>query len=168
MILSVHVVAGGVAAKLSGSWEYAIAFSLLSHFVLDAIPHWHYPTSSDKNRSNLLGDFFSAIRNPSTLGRNPLFKDLLVAGFDFLIGALVLAWYSRNSSPQAAIMTFTGGFLGALPDLMTLLHWILPDSKFLSWFRELHKKIHARKRLDDLLFWGVTTQAAIIFILVLI
>ena len=80
MVLSTHAIGGAATALIFRQHPLlALLAAFMSHFLLDAIPHWHYRILS-RNR-----DEFSPFKEKMSFGKNFL-KDLIRTGFDFGIG----------------------------------------------------------------------------------
>ena|SRR3989344_1654043 len=167
MILAVHALGGGLAATFTSSWPVAVIFSLASHFVLDAIPHWHYPVYAEKEKARGgLKELLLRAKKPKDLARHPIFRDMISSGLDLGLGLTLLLWLAWNFRPEYFWLILLGGLVGILPDFMTLLHILFPENKFLFEFRRLHKKIHSRVRLDDRHLLGIGSQAAIAVLII--
>ena len=167
MILAVHALGGGVAGTFASSWPIAVIFSLASHFILDAIPHWHYPIQAEKEKmGGGLKELILHVRKPKDLAHYPIFRDILSAGLDFFIGFALLSWLAWNFQPGNFWLIVGSGLIGILPDFLTLLYLLFPKNRSLAWFRKIHKKIHARERLDDRHLLGISSQTAIAFLMI--
>ncbi len=167
MILAVHALAGGVAGTLTSSWPIAIVFSLASHFILDAVPHWHYPVHAEKEKmGGGLRELLLHVRKPKDLARYPIFRDMLSAGLDFFLGLALLSYLAQSFHPGDFWLIVGSGLVGILPDFLTLLYLLFPKNRYLAWFRKIHKKIHSRQRLDDRHLLGISSQAIIVLLII--
>ncbi len=165
MILTPHALAGAATAVILRKHPFiAIVAAFLSHFILDAIPHWVYKLNSvKKDHSKPFGwDFI--------FGKG-LVKDFFKTGFDFSIGLAIALGISGMFFPNYFWLTFFGAAAGVLPDFLTLVYYLFPDSplSYLYWF---HIKIHTREHLDSgsLLGFGyqIIFSLAITVIMVLV
>ena len=80
MVLATHAFAGGIlAAAITANPAVAFGIGVISHFLLDAIPHWDYTLSSSRKdpRNPLADDIQSG---------KALIGDLAKIGADFLFG----------------------------------------------------------------------------------
>lgn len=156
MILVTHAVAGaaaGVALRAHPLLAFFAGF--ISHFVLDAIPHWHYQLKSFEKEHG----------TAKTLGfkndDRALLRDVLVTGLDCAAGfaiAFVAVW---RSAPDAIGPALLGAVGGILPDFLQLLYYLFPRSP-LRFLQRFHLWIHADTRLDDLPMIGVSSQFALL------
>ncbi|MFH0890907.1 MAG: hypothetical protein V1856_02665 [Candidatus Liptonbacteria bacterium] len=167
MILSIHVLGGAAAASLAPNWLVSLLFSFFSHFLLDAIPHWHYPTYSERaNLRNGFKELVSLAYRPDRWARHPLGRDAFSAGLDLLLGLAILGGCLLYSESRSPLLLVLSGVVGVLPDFATLLFILFPQNNFLAGFRLIHKNLHARTRLDDRYFEGISSQLAIALILI--
>lgn len=158
MILSVHLLIGAAigsrlqgearsasgAAKVRNYWAIFI-LAIISHFVLDSIPHWEYTGLT----ANVSGDVFMTVT----------IKALL----DILIGVGVICWLFKSSRLiQPALW---GAFFTLLPDGLIFTYvfsqvffgWSLT---FLTYPIAFHDKIHFTDG-TDFLFWRVAAEVII-------
>ena len=144
MILTPHILIGAaIGAQTSNVWV-AFLLGLISHYLVDAFPHWEY--LAEVNISDL----------------NSIKKILL----DLVIGiilVLVLVW--SNPNIVIILMAVIGSIL---PDF---LHGIYSSFK-IKWLKPhflMHHKIHAFKTLS---FWkgmpiAIIVSLAAIWVLIL-
>lgn len=139
MTLAPHGILGAfVAAKVSQATHPALGLILafLSHFLLDAIPHWDYLISSLKKAR-----FLSA----KELVKNyDFWRDILSITLDLLICLIAVIILFENL-PQFPI-ALAGAFTAILPDLLQFLHWLFPSSHLLQLFKKFHHQFHASKK----------------------
>ncbi len=161
MTLSVHAIAGTAAAiAFRNNPVVALLAAFLSHFALDAIPHWHYRIlSKSKDDSSPFGEKLD-------FGRSFL-KDIFRTGIDFGLGSVVSLAISEVFYPENLWLVFLATFAGVLPDAIQVLYYRFKNFKPFYWFQWLHEKIHSKKRLDNEPVKGITQQiilsAVIIF-----
>lgn len=137
----------------------ALTAAFLGHFILDAIPHWHYRILSvAKDESSFFGE-------KMTFGINFL-KDILRTGIDLGLGMLISLTISRLFYPDYLWLTFFCALAGALPDLLQVVYYRFPKSLFF-YFEWLHEKIHSKKRLDDKPVKGMLQQITISAVIIL-
>ena len=159
MTLVTHAVVGTAVASIFPSHP-VIAFlaSFASHFISDAIPHWHYPVRSYSN------DSVDPLNSDLLIGSH-FFSDLLRIALDALTGlALSLFVFSQLGIPVLIIMA---GVIGSiLPDPLQFLYWKWRHEPLTS-LQRFHIWIHSKKDIDHKHFSGILSQIAIISIAIL-
>ncbi len=145
MILSVHLLAGAaIGSKVKNYWVIFI-LALISHFVLDAIPHWEYTGLG----TNISGDVFMAVTVKALL--------------DILIGVIVIGCLFKSS--RLARPTLWGAFGTLLPDgliftyalAQVFFNWHLA---FLTYPIAFHNKVHFTDG-TTFLFWRIAAEVII-------
>lgn len=164
MVLSTHAVAGAASVIIFKGYPLlGLILVFLSHFILDAIPHWHYKVLSRvKNDSLPFGE---------KLDFGIVFlKDIFRGGIDFGLGIVISLTVSQIFFPSYFWLTAFGAFAGALPDLIQVIYYRFPNSMPLFYFQQFHEKVHTKKYLDNEPVKGISQQiilsAVIIFVLV--
>jgi len=146
MILAPHLLLGAAIASKVQNPVLAIILALLSHYLLDFIPHIEYDIKNIKERR---------WRNAGAEVRNVL--------FDFLAGILLI-FFSTNSGP----LIYICAFVALIPDFLTFLNIALPN-KILNLHDLMHRrKIHFLKNKKIPSFWRVSTQIITIVILLIL
>lgn len=163
MILSVHLLAGaaigsrllpssaqdfgrarhgyGGQAKIKNYWIIFI-LALLSHFILDAIPHWEY-----------------AVQLTGASG-NEFLTTTVKALLDILIGVSAIGWLLKSS--RLVQPAFWGALFALLPDGLIFIYalaqvffgWRLD---FLSYPIAFHDKFHFTDG-TTFIFWRVSAE----------
>ncbi|MBI3442487.1 MAG: hypothetical protein HY007_01870 [Candidatus Sungbacteria bacterium] len=155
MTLTTHAVIGAAAASMvPGHPTLAFGLAFASHFVLDAIPHWHYPVKSMKK------DKRDRMNNDMVIGRY-FVSDMAVIGSDALLGigiSLIVFSYFGHLSWQLILI---GTIAGILPDPLQFVYWKFRHEPFI-YLQRLHMGIHATTDLDDRLLLGVGSQILLI------
>lgn len=157
MILTTHAVVGAAAA-LAVSHNPLLAFfaACVSHFLLDAIPHWDY-------------DIKSLVRNPTDSIQyrikpgKPFLRDLALAGLDGTAGvasAVILGFFFFSGQVEVALL---GAIGGVLPDFLQLVHWVFPRAP-LSGLQRFHRWIQSHASLKKMPILGVAAQLGIIIL----
>jgi len=128
MLTSIHLVAGAAIGKATGSFWLAIPISVISHYLLDIIPHYN-----QKPVENYLEKGF--------LGSNK--KDLLVKSIEPLVGIFLVAYSAIYLNPNIAWVMIVSAFFGWLPDFLVFLRWkyrvnIIPFSLFKKFEEKCH------------------------------
>ena len=161
MVLSTHAVIGAAAASIFPAhpvWGFFIGFA--SHFLADAIPHWHYTlatTTKDKEKKHTL-DADMAINE------HFLF-DLLKIGSDALIGIAVALIFLGASQPLLLSATLFGALGGIIPDGLQFVYWKWRHEPLRS-LQRFHLWIHAKTDYDDKPIFGPALQATIALVCV--
>lgn len=116
-----HTITGAAVGAVIGNPVLALPVALLSHLILDIIPH-----SGDKN-----------VQKSSTRFKIELLVDIALSA-SFLLALALL-------QPPRWQLLFACGVLGAAPDLIWFPYWVLelqgkprkfdPVSKFLAWIQ---------------------------------
>lgn len=162
MILTTHVIAGAaLAAAMPNRPLLAFATGVVSHFLLDAIPHWDYKLrSSRKDENNPLNDNI-------VMGRD-FQLDLIKISGDAFFG-LTLSWFFFRSffTGPLGLLTFAAGTIGGLlPDALQFAYFKL-RSPWLTALQRFHQWIHAdhARKLKPAV--GIVTQTLLVMAIVL-
>ncbi len=161
VILTTHAIVGASVASLVPAHPFAafvIGFS--SHFALDAIPHWHYPTPS------VHVDLKNKMNTDMVMGRK-FFMDMGKIGLDALLGILLSFFIFRSAYPQFFSVIFWGATGGILPDALQFLYWKFRHEPIKS-LQRFHIWIHAETDLDDHTPLGVALQVGLILLCVFV
>lgn len=160
MILATHGVAGALLAQTAASGPLAaLVIGFLSHFVLDALPHWDY-----KLRSEVVTPGQPLARD---LEWGPAFRrDLLKIGLDFLVGVALVWGLSRFSAFDPRLLWF-GLAGGVAPDALQFAYFKLrwPPLRTLQKF---HLSVHTTRRLVGQPVLGLGLQVSFLVILWLV
>ena len=156
MVITPHAVVGSLIAVVivrlipknkDPVWAYLIALPLafISHFILDAIPHWEYNYRDIRNSvllSRALADSIIAI-------------SLIMVASRGLEDGFIGFWKRR--------LIFIGAFAAILPDILTLIKnnsvFMQP---YLSGFEIFHERIHTRTRI--LFLTGFSVEVMVTFL----
>ena len=163
MVLATHAIAGAAVAQLfPDNPALGFGLALVSHFVLDMIPHWDYHLSSlelpaDGNKLNRRFHF-----------NNPTFiADLMKIGADGLLGLLAAFIFFYPQTSWSLWLLVLGVFGGVLPDWLQFVfykyrpRWLQPLQRFHIW-------IHARRDFNDRPIAGVLMQMALAVLIVFV
>lgn len=154
MILASHAIIGAAAGRLFPfSPLLAFAAGLVSHYAMDAIPHWEYePPLISRNpavppaRAALEMRF--ALRTFLALG------DL---GAGVLLSLLIFPDVASTN-----MYSFAAGIIGGvLPDALQFVYALFP-MKLLKAHQHIHDTIHSTQDLKDRPFLGVPLQVIIV------
>ena len=141
MILITHMLAGAIIGSKIPSYPGIILLALISHYILDKIPHWDY-FPENISKLNAKGWIFFAFE---------VFADLLAG--------LILIWLILGLN-QDPIRILTGTFFGILTDGLMILNIVTREkNKFLKWAQNIHSKVHfqnyKKTPLSQRLFWEI-------------
>lgn len=159
MVLSTHAIVGGAVGRiLSGQPILALILGFVSHFLLDAIPHWDYKLGSlDKDEAKPLN---TSIR----LDRSFAY-DCLKLVADVLIG-LIIAWLAFGGSAEAYASVVAGIFGGLLPDFLQFVYFRFRREPLKS-LQRFHQWIHTNVRLDGRPALGIFLQSALAIVVII-
>lgn len=142
MIISAHIIVGGVVGEIIDKPIWAFLVGMVLHFVLDSIPHYDRVEGECWGKKQII---FTTI------------DTLLTLSLIFLIIKLPLDRTILNNS-------FAWGALGGIfPDLLdNVPFWQkkFRSYKFGYYFNQIHYKIQPKQ---PSIFLGLLTQAVVIF-----
>lgn len=149
MLLTSHIIISGLIGAKTGNYFLAAAAGLISHYVLDAIPHWD---------GYLDKEFQAKAEADKGFIRNKFFrKEIAKVAADFSLGLIIFyIFFGRHLDYGSAALALTGIFFGILPDPLQLLYW-LTKSPLLKFNYDLQHVIHQNKKQPDFTF-GMLTQ----------
>lgn len=158
MTLATHAIAGAVVARLVPQHPF-IAFTagFLSHFLLDAIPHWDYHLRSYKS------DESNPLNNDMVFGLS-FTLDLLDIGFDLFLALFVPFVIFGSADFNATMMIIFGIFGGILPDALQFVYMKFRHEPLVS-LQKFHIWMHSKRRIHD---WKLGVAAQFAFCLFLI
>ncbi|MEK7664237.1 MAG: hypothetical protein AAB340_02250 [Patescibacteria group bacterium] len=108
MITIIHLLAGAVVGHVLGNIYAAAIFSFVTHYLLDAVPHWswkplkNYKDGGWKNADKL--DFF-------------------IKAIDPVVGIGLCLYFLYHIPVNLVPSVVVGIIFGWLPDLMVFLEW---------------------------------------------
>jgi hypothetical protein len=139
MLLSVHIFAGITVAIISKNVYIGSAAALISHAVLDSLPHWNFPVPKKIN----LFEFFEK------------FGPDMVASVVIFILILIL-------KPSQWLYICLGAGFASLPDFLTLFIKKQPWRQILRLFYKFHNRIQWEIKMAP----GLAIQAFVVLVLV--
>jgi len=145
VILTPHLLVGAaIGSKIKNYWAIFI-IALISHFVLDAIPHWEYVIKI----VGVSGNEFLAITVEALL--------------DILVGVSVISLLLKHS--RLAKPALIGAFFAILPDGFIFVHALAQvffnwNLTFLDPLINFHHQIHFSDGID-FLFWRIIAETAV-------
>jgi hypothetical protein len=153
--LSTHAVVGAAIGSVLTSHPVAAALlGFVSHFALDAIPHWDYPIKS-------------AFVNPAVGGPlkrdRALMLDAVTIGADALLGLVGSALLFATPTGMWAVMLGACGAI--LPDPLQFVHAHFPREPFRT-IQRFHRWTHTKKPMRRQVVWGVGSQIVLVVVVV--
>lgn len=166
MVLFTHAVVGGALGAVTRSHPVLAFFvGFVSHFVLDALPHWDYPLESSRQHESgdhLQGDF--------VLDHRFLF-DLIKIGTDLLLGfVIVYLFFSADILRPSTFLTqgtFWGMVGGVLPDFLQFAYYKIKREP-LTTLQKFHIKVHTDRRFHGQHILGPLLQVLFVTIVLVI
>lgn len=163
MILVTHGIIGAAIGRLIPGYPLAaFAGGLISHFLMDAVPHWHYPLLS------AVRDTKDPLQYDMVIGKRFLF-DLVSMGLDFAAGIILSVLFFQGWAGFGSVSPWVlfGALGGMLPDASHFLYMKLRREPFYSLER-FHIWAHSKKDIDHRYLLGIGSQALIILAAVLL
>jgi len=166
VILSSHIIAASAVAgpllnKPFNFTNAALIFfvSFLSHFALDALPHWDYKilSFSKENGERLF-----------VFKKNFLIRDLsknLLDGIIGLVGAILIIGYPSDFWEFILFGLIVFGAI--LPDILEAL-FTIKKWRVLEPLHKFHLIVHGKRIFQNRPFWGTFSQILIIVLIVFI
>ena len=140
MVITPHMLIGAAIGSQSSNLLVAFGLGLVSHFLLDILPHWDYIDDINFERSVL--------------------KKIAL---DFVLGSVLVLIFAWSYNRMAVIM-MAAIFGALLPDFLIALSKLF-ENKYLSSWRSFHHKIHIFKKLS---FWqGLPATISVILIAIM-
>jgi len=160
MILVTHGIIGAAAGSFfSFNPWLAFAAGFLSHYVADAIPHWHYSLRSlTYNKNSMQRDF---------IVRKETLSDILKLGLDFGAGMLLPVAFFWSLLPFSLNIILIAAFAGMLPDALQFVYMKIRREPFAT-FQRFQDVTHSRTRLDNRPVLGISSQILIALLTVFI
>lgn len=156
MVLTTHAITGAaVASVLPANPVLAFFAGVVSHYLLDMIPHWEYKLlSRTPNKNGLEAD----------LSINGLFVlDLARVGFDFLLGVFFV-WLIFQPTLMLNSAIWWGMIGGVLPDPLQFVYFKFRHEPMLT-LQKVHHWFHSPDlKLRERPFLGIIQQSIIVLI----
>jgi hypothetical protein len=164
MVFTPHIITGGAISVLAkANPATSFVFGLLSHYMLDVLPHWDYPLlSSTKSSSE------NALDGTINVRGKAFAIDLVKVSIDFLIGLSITIYFFRDFYSVATLFTspvLWGSFGAVLPDLLQFTYYQVKREP-LTTHQRFHDFMHTDIRLKGRNILGPVLQ--IIFVIVVI
>lgn len=145
MLATSHALAAGVILKTVPDPRIALPLALVSHFILDFLPHWDFVTNQNNHGHSL-----------TLAGERKRIKLTFLAGLDVIFGFGLTFWLFQNLNPSLLLLTI---FFAQLPDWLEMPYyfWGLNFGPSI-WVKKLQSLVHSRVALP----WGLLIQFFII------
>ena len=147
MLETPHVAVGAAIATKVGNPYLALPLALLSHFVMDKVPHWNPHLNQDLDKEG------------KVKRKSANFNLVLVDSVTALTLGTALASRALPESTTKAAIILAGCFLAVLPDVVEAPHYFFGIrhpwmNKFIAWQKSIQS--------DTTPFWGFITQSVAI------
>lgn len=153
MILSTHAIIGGsLGATLGGSPLLALAIGIASHFVSDAIPHWHYPINEIRKKISPKNQSFFSYENS--------FEELLLIAGECILGFIMIFLFGLMAGQEPSLLIW-GAIGGVFPDFLQFVYYFIYKKSPIAEIQRFHKWIHSKKNIDHKHLIGISSQALI-------
>jgi hypothetical protein len=161
MTLTTHAVVGAaIASSMPNYPVVGLILAFASHFVLDAIPHWDYPLSSQKT------DNVNHMNDDMVINKD-FFIDLLKIGTDMSCGVLLALLLFTLHGPHLFWIPMIGVFGAVLPDALQFAYFKWRREPLIA-LQRFHLWIHAKRDFDNKPLVGIPFQIAIMVLVVLV
>jgi len=159
MIFSPHIVVGAVIGAKIHNLGLIIILGLLTHFIMDKIPHWDYLWPGVKN--------FKKTKN-----FNGLFSDLLKMAADGTFGFLIVflaSWHGNFLNFDYLPFIIFGVFISLLPDITIGLSWLLTGraTRYVRFLEKYHY-FKENEKEGKITFFNISTEILVIIIAIII
>ncbi len=152
MILATHAIVGVALTRPFTSYAAAAAMGFVSHYVFDAIPHWHYYVPRIKRVVTATN------YKPVSFLKPEFIPELLLIISDLMGGFFVAGLFFRSSNITHILVA---AFFAILPDLLVGLCRSMPHPVLIA-HDKFHRFMHARHLLDDYPILGIGSQVLIV------
>jgi len=146
MILIPHLFLSAVIAAKVPFLPLAVILIVISHYLLDLIPHTEYSINNIKK-----GSWKKSM------------PDFLRITADLAIGIFLILFIGEFTETPYYIL-FTGAIVGILPDALTVLGVLLPKNNLLKKHGRLHRRIHFLEEKKISSFERIATQVIVVMI----
>jgi hypothetical protein len=146
MILLVHLLLGALIGQKISSPILAIILALLSHYLLDLIPHTEYRVENIVNKQ-----------------WQRMLPEIIKVFLDFCLGILLMILFSKNYP-----IIYICAFFAILPDGLSVLSIIFKNNFLESYNYFHHTIIHQLKYKKISNFWRVFSQVAVVVICIIL
>jgi len=164
MTLGTHiVVAGAAGAVFIGNPIAGLFAAIVSHFVVDAIPHWDWPICSIEKTGERCTD--------GVVGNNKraILRDFFIAGLDSFWGVVVLGLTASYFNISIVSPWFIAVVIGGiLPDGLQFLYFLYRKEP-LTTIQRFHGFMHTNIKIPSERFiYGPLLQLPVVLIALLV
>lgn len=139
MFITVHVATGAAIASLVPNPLVAVPLAFASHFVLDAIPHWHDILKSEE----------------------PTRRTVKIAGTDLLVAIALTAYLIFAAGNM--ILSY-GIVAGTIMDTDVVLYPLCENRGWRKLWPSFISKLHGGIQNETKSLWGVAPQVTILIV----
>lgn len=160
MIITPHLILGAAIGAKIKYLGWIIVLGLVSHLILDKIPHWDYGSRAIRK--------FHRKKSCKTLFI--FFLKLIVDGLIGLTIVLLIVWQKDMMKLEYLLFIFIGIFFSLLPDfLLGVASLFFYNKKFAKIYIDFHHKIlHNPNHIKKLTLFGLGTEILVGLIAILI
>lgn len=154
MILATHIVIAAAATKPLAGFHplFSLLASIASHYLADAIPHWHYSIRMTEEKDNPMEKTWHG-------DRRAFASDFLRFALDGLTGAAIAFLFVRPSTPAEFLWLAAAAAGSIVPDALQGAY--LAGARFLKPHQIFHYRAHSKIKLDAYPVIGIPFQLAI-------
>jgi len=162
MILASHIIVSGLLGATTQNYFLAAAIGLVSHYILDAIPHWDFYLSPEFNVKVETED-------GSFIKEKLFWKEVGKIAIDILIGLGLLFIFLKNLSYINITAVFISVFFGILPDPLKLFY-LMTKWRFIKWNFDLQEFVHysIHSKIDQKFWPGIIIQTIAVALVFLV
>ena len=156
MILSSHALIGAATARaFTSNPILAFIIGMISHYLVDAIPHWQYRFRSlMKSRGNP--------EAKNIFSKKELLRDMFYLALDFGFGIfLPLYFLGTRGGEEFPFAIILGALGGMFPDALQFFHWLMPRG-LLDLHQKFHDRVHTTHEFPERSISGVILQIIIV------
>ena len=162
MILASHIIVSGLLGATTQNYFLAAAIGLVSHYILDAIPHWDFYLSPKF--------YVKAEAEDGKFIKEKFFwKEAGKIVIDILIGLGLLFIFLKNLSYINITAVFISVFFGILPDPLQLFY-LMTKWRFIKWNFDLQEFVHysIHSKIDQKFWPGIIIQTIAVALVFLV
>lgn len=163
MTLTTHIVAGAAGARLFASSPVeGFIIGWLSHYVLDSIVHWDYPLAS-------VGPEIFTVESQGKLSlkNRAVIGDFIKVIIDVCLGFFLAFTFLDYRTDPRYLLILAGGLGSVIPDFLQFI-FVVWKNRFIGYFQKFHNMLHAKTDINDRPLLGITFQAALIIIILVL
>ncbi len=154
MFTTPHLLVGAVVGAKVNNIGWIIILGIISHFIIDKIPHWDYVEDPKKF--------------PACLFKKKLISTIVKLAIDGVIGLAILLLIILIRQ-KSIIYLSVGAFAAILPDIVLgIATLFFGKSRFFKYYSRLHLPIFSSGPTTKPTFFNVGTEILVILIAFLI